>query len=85
MPDSAASAEDYAESGQNWSMAHDAGNVNSAGLRHQFRVVVLEGHVVRACEHVQADADSPCNEAQGVVSTVLALDDLAPELAQLAD
>jgi hypothetical protein len=66
-------------------MARDAGNVNSAGLRHQFRVVVLEGHVVRACEHVQADADSPCNEAQGVVSTVLALDDLAPELAQLAD
>jgi len=74
----------YAESDQDWLMARDAGNVNADGLRHQFRVVVLEGRVVRACEHVQADADSPCNEAQGAVSTVLDLDDLAPELAQLA-
>jgi glutathione synthase/RimK-type ligase-like ATP-grasp enzyme len=74
----------YAESAQDWSMARDAGNVNHDGLRHQFRVVVLEGRVVRACEHIQPNADSPCNEAQGAVSTVLALDDLAPELAQLA-
>lgn len=79
-----AATEYYAESAQDWSMARDAGNVNDDGLRHQFRVVVLEGRVVRACEHIQPNADSPCNEAQGAVSTVLALDDLAPELAQLA-
>ncbi len=74
----------YATSGLDWLVARDANNFNPAGLRHQFRVVVLEGRVVRAVEHVQADPDAPCNEGQGAVSTVLAIDDLPGDLHQLA-
>jgi glutathione synthase/RimK-type ligase-like ATP-grasp enzyme len=47
-------------------------------------VVVLEGEIVRACEHVQANPDAPCNEIQGAVSTVLAAGELPWELSQLA-
>lgn len=79
-----AAANFYATHGLDWLMARDANNVNSTGQRHQFRVVVLDGRVVRACEHVQANHDSPCNEAQGATSTVLTIDELPVELSQLA-
>lgn len=74
----------YAAHEMDWLMARDADNVNSNGQRHQFRVVVLDGRVVRACEHVQANPDSPCNEAQGAISTVLAVDELPAELHHIA-
>ena len=54
------------------------------GRRHQFRVVVLGGRVIRACEHVQGDPDAPCNMVQGAVSSVIAVEDLAPALAKAA-
>lgn len=79
-----AAAAFYAAHELDWLMARDANNVNPDGQRHQFRVVVLDGRVVRACEHVQANPDAPCNEAQGAISTVLAIDDLPAELHQLA-
>jgi glutathione synthase/RimK-type ligase-like ATP-grasp enzyme len=74
----------YAAAGLDWLMARDAINVNTDGLRHQYRVVVLEGEIVRACEHVQANPDAPCNEIQGAVSTVLEVGELPWELSQLA-
>ncbi|HEY3749230.1 MAG TPA: hypothetical protein VGL80_08530 [Pseudonocardiaceae bacterium] len=79
-----AAARFYATADLDWLVARDADNVNTAGLRHQFRVVVLQGRVVRACEHVQADPDAPCNEGQGATSTVLEVDDLPAGLAELA-
>jgi glutathione synthase/RimK-type ligase-like ATP-grasp enzyme len=74
----------YATSGLDWLVAQDANNFNPEGLRHQFRVVVLDGRVVRACEHVQAHPDEACNEINGASSTLVEVDDLAPELYQLA-
>lgn len=74
----------YASSESDWLMARDATNFTPAGQRHQFRIVVLDGHVVRACEHVQADPDAPCNETQGAISTLLVINDLPAELCQLA-
>ncbi|WP_371481922.1 RimK family alpha-L-glutamate ligase [Kitasatospora sp. NBC_00315] len=79
-----AAAAHYARSGQDWLIARDAGNFTPDGRRHQFRVVVLDGRVVRAVEHVQADPDAPCNEGQGAVSTLLAPDELPAGLARLA-
>jgi glutathione synthase/RimK-type ligase-like ATP-grasp enzyme len=79
-----AASEYYATAGLDWLMAKDAHNVNGDGLRHQYRVVVLEGAIVRACEHVQANPDAPCNEIQGAVSTVLEPGELPWELSQLA-
>lgn len=74
----------YDAAGLDWLLARDAGNFNANGQRHQFRVVVLNGQVIRAVEHVQADPDAPCNEALGAVSTPLAIDDLPVELYELA-
>ncbi|MFI7670649.1 RimK family alpha-L-glutamate ligase [Nocardia sp. NPDC049526] len=74
----------YAQSGQSWLIARDARNFDAMGRRHQFRVVVLDGQIVRACEHVQADPEAPCNECRGAVSTVLRVDELPAGLAQLA-
>ncbi|SDP68650.1 Glutathione synthase/RimK-type ligase, ATP-grasp superfamily [Actinokineospora alba] len=74
----------YGESGLGWLMARDANNFTPDGVRQQFRVVVLDGRVVYACEHVQAQPDAPCNETRGAVSTRLSLDELPPELHQLA-
>jgi glutathione synthase/RimK-type ligase-like ATP-grasp enzyme len=74
----------YASSGQDWLMAADAGNFDEHRRRHQFRVVVLEGRVVRAVEHLQADPDAPCNEIQGAISRLLEIDDLPAGLSQLA-
>ncbi|MEU4730742.1 alpha-L-glutamate ligase [Streptomyces sp. NPDC023588] len=77
-------AASYASTGANWLLARDAGNFNADGLRHQYRVVVLDGEVIQACEHIQSDPDRPCNESQGAVSTLLSTDDLPPGLAELA-
>ncbi|MFF2806705.1 RimK family alpha-L-glutamate ligase [Streptomyces sp. NPDC058000] len=74
----------YARSEQDWLISRDADNFNSDGLRHQFRVSVLDGRPVQACEHVQADPDAPCNEAQGAGCTPLPIDDLPAELCKLA-
>ncbi|MFG1791218.1 RimK family alpha-L-glutamate ligase [Nocardia sp. NPDC049149] len=74
----------YAETEQNWLISRDAENFDSTGRRHQFRVVVLNGQILRVCEHIQADDDAPCNEGQGAVSTELSADELPAELAQLA-
>jgi glutathione synthase/RimK-type ligase-like ATP-grasp enzyme len=74
----------YAMSGLEWLVARDAGNFNPDGVRHQFRVVVLDGRVVRACEHVQPHPDAACNELNGATSTRMAIDDLPADLHQLA-
>ncbi|MFF0622517.1 RimK family alpha-L-glutamate ligase [Streptomyces sp. NPDC004296] len=74
----------YARSGQDWLISRDAGNFDARGLRHQFRVTVLDGRPVQACEHVQRDADAPCNEAQGASCTPLPVDELSPDLGKLA-
>ncbi|MFF1906963.1 RimK family alpha-L-glutamate ligase [Kitasatospora sp. NPDC058218] len=80
----AAAARYYAEAGADWLIARDARNFTAAGRRHQYRVVVLDGRVVRAVEHVQPDPDAPCNESRGAVSTVLAENELPAGLAELA-
>ncbi|MGI8333234.1 ATP-grasp domain-containing protein [Actinomadura scrupuli] len=74
----------YATAGLDWLVAEDANNFDRDGLRHQFRVVVLDGRVVRACEHVQARPDEACNEINGASSTLVAVDDLSPDLYDLA-
>ncbi|MGW2249958.1 ATP-grasp domain-containing protein [Kitasatospora sp. NPDC001660] len=80
----AAAAQHYAGFGADWLIAGDARNFTADGQRHQYRVVVLGGRVVRATEHVQPDADAPCNECRGAVSTLLEADGLPPGLAELA-
>ncbi|MEV8530253.1 alpha-L-glutamate ligase [Streptomyces sp. NPDC052000] len=80
----AIAARHYAATGADWLIARDAANFNTEGRRHQFRVVVLGGRVLRAVEHVQPDPDAPCNESQGAVSTLLHEDDLPTGLAELA-
>ncbi|WP_439658073.1 ATP-grasp domain-containing protein [Lentzea sp. HUAS TT2] len=74
----------YASSGSDWLVAADAQNFNQRGLRHQYRVVVLDDEVIRAVEHIQADPDAPCNECKGAVSTVMRVEDLPPGMADLA-
>ncbi len=74
----------YARTEQDWLISRDAENFNSDGLRHQFRVTVLHGRPVQACEHVQEDPDSPCNESQGAGCTPLPTDELPAELCELA-
>ncbi|WP_045692329.1 ATP-grasp domain-containing protein [Streptomyces rubellomurinus] len=80
----AAAARHYAGLDTAWLIARDARNFTPDGQRHQYRVVVLGGRVVRAVEHVQADPDAPCNECQGAVSALLEVDELPPGLAELA-
>ncbi|MEU9044291.1 MULTISPECIES: alpha-L-glutamate ligase [unclassified Kitasatospora] len=80
----AAAARYYAQTGAEWLIARDARNFLPDGRRHQFRVVVLHGRVVRAVEHVQADPDAPCNECRGAVSTLLDDGELPDKLAELA-
>ncbi|AUY47884.1 alpha-L-glutamate ligase [Streptomyces sp. CB01881] len=80
----AAAADHYAGAGADWLLARDAGNFTADGRRHQYRVVVLAGRVVRAVEHVQPDPDAPCNECQGAVSTLLTEGGLPAGLAELA-
>ena len=79
-----AALEHYEKMEMDWLVTRDAQNFDAQGRRHQFRVVVLEGRVVRACEHVQMDPDAPCNEAQGAASTVMLPDDLPDGLASTA-
>lgn len=74
----------YALSGLDWLLAKDANNFNADGVRHQFRVVVLDGRVVRVCEHVQAHPDAACNELNGASSTLMEIDELPAGLARLA-
>lgn len=74
----------YCATDQDWLLSRDAGNIDSRGRRHQYRVVVLHDRVLRVVEHVQADPDAPCNEAQGADSTILPAHDLPPQLARLA-
>ncbi|MER6397150.1 alpha-L-glutamate ligase [Kitasatospora sp. NPDC001603] len=80
----AAAARYYAEAGADWLIARDARNFTADGRRHQYRVVVLDGRVVRAVEHVQPDPDAPCNESRGALSTVLPDSELPAGLAELA-
>ncbi|SOB78994.1 ATP-grasp domain-containing protein [Streptomyces sp. 1331.2] len=80
----AAAASHYARAGADWLIARDARNFLPDGRRHQYRVVVLHGRVVRAVEHVQADPDAPCNECRGAVSTLLEEHELPDGLAELA-
>ncbi|MEE1788296.1 alpha-L-glutamate ligase [Streptomyces sp. SP17BM10] len=77
-------ARHYADLGTDWLIAADARNFTVDGQRHQYRVVVLGGRVLRAAEHVQGDPDAPCNEIQGAVATVLDVDGLPPGVAELA-
>ncbi|MEV7027930.1 alpha-L-glutamate ligase [Kitasatospora sp. NPDC093558] len=79
-----AAARYYADLGADWLIAEDARNFTADGQRHQFRVVVLGGRVLRATEHVQSDPDAPCNEVRGAVSTLLEVDELPPGIADLA-
>lgn len=77
-------ARHYAARGQDWLLSRDARNFTAGGRRHQFRVVVLRNRVLRVCEHVQADPDAPCNEAQGAVSTVVPVEHLPSTYRHLA-
>ncbi|MFE3504324.1 RimK family alpha-L-glutamate ligase [Kitasatospora sp. NPDC059146] len=79
-----AAAEFYARAGTGWLIARDARNFGPDGRRHQYRVVVLGGRVLRVVEHVQPDPDAPCNESRGAVSTRLEPGDLPAGLAELA-
>ncbi|GAA2796469.1 alpha-L-glutamate ligase [Kitasatospora sp. CM 4170] len=74
----------YAAEGQRWLLTSDARNFNPDGLRHQYRVVVLQGRVIWVAEHIQPDSDAPCNVAQGATSTPLAPDALPGHLHELA-
>lgn len=74
----------YARRGQAWQMMRDAENVDAAGRRHGYRVIVLRGRALVAVEHVQAEARRPCNEAQGAISRQLDLRELPAGLAELA-
>jgi glutathione synthase/RimK-type ligase-like ATP-grasp enzyme len=47
-------------------------------------VVVLDGQVLRAVEHIQPDPDTPANECRGAHSKLLAPDDLPLGLAAQA-
>ena len=76
--------EHYAQAGTRWLVTRDAGNFDQRSRRHQFRVIVLGDRVLRVCEHVQDDADAPCNEARGAVSTTLTPDALPTEMLALA-
>jgi glutathione synthase/RimK-type ligase-like ATP-grasp enzyme len=80
----AAAAQYYAAAGTDWLIARDARNFLPDGRRHQYRVVVLHGRVVRVAEHVQADPDAPCNECRGAISSLLEVDELPDGLAKLA-
>ncbi|MEV7773522.1 hypothetical protein [Kitasatospora sp. NPDC086791] len=80
----AAAAEFYDLAGTGRLIARDARNFGPDGRRHQYRIVVLGGQVLRAVEHVQPDPDAPCNECQGAVSTRLDPNDLPTGLAELA-
>ncbi|MFJ2190634.1 RimK family alpha-L-glutamate ligase [Kitasatospora sp. NPDC087861] len=80
----AAATRHYEQEGADWLIARDARNFTPDGRRHQYRVVVLDGRVVRVVEHVQADPDAPCNESRGAVSTLLADAELPDGLADLA-
>ncbi|MEU1075892.1 MULTISPECIES: alpha-L-glutamate ligase [unclassified Streptomyces] len=74
----------FADTEQTWLISRDARNFNAAGQRHQFRVSVLDGRAVQACEHVQGRPDEPCNEAQGAACTPMPVDDLPVDLCELA-
>jgi len=74
----------YAKQSQDWLLARDALNFNRDGRRHQFRVVVLEDRVLRACEHVQNDPDAPCNLSRGAESRPLAVEELAGDIRRIA-
>ncbi|MER5714010.1 alpha-L-glutamate ligase [Streptomyces sp. NPDC002132] len=74
----------YAERGTDWMLSRDAGNITADGLRHQFRVFVLEDRVVHAREHLQPDPDTPCNTCRGATAVHVAPPDLPPRLAELA-
>lgn len=74
----------YAIQNQDWLLARDALNFNGDGRRHQYRVVVLGERVLRACEHIQDDPDAPCNEDQGAISRLLAVDDLPADVRRIA-
>ncbi|MFF3006125.1 RimK family alpha-L-glutamate ligase [Kitasatospora sp. NPDC057940] len=80
----ASAARHYERDGADWLIARDARNFTPDGRRHQYRVVVLDGRVVRVVEHVQADPDAPCNESRGAVSAPLATAELPRGLADLA-
>ncbi|GGJ84725.1 hypothetical protein GCM10010123_12960 [Pilimelia anulata] len=74
----------YRRAGSGWVLGRDARNFGTDGRRHQFRVVVLGGRVLRCCEHVQDDPDAPCNEARGARSLRVAVADVPAGLADLA-
>lgn len=74
----------YAGSGQDWLLSRDAGNLTPDGLRRQFRVTVLDGVIIQACENRQADPDRPCNVNRGAVSVVVDPADLPADAGQLA-
>ncbi|MEV5378221.1 alpha-L-glutamate ligase [Streptomyces nondiastaticus] len=74
----------YAAVGADWLISRDAANFLPDGRRHQYRVVVLGGRVLRAVEHIQPDPDAPCNESRGAISTLLHEEALPPGLAELA-
>lgn len=74
----------YAERGTDWMLSKDAGNITADGMRHQFRVFVLNGRVVHAREHLQPEPDEPCNTSQGATAVFLTPEELDPRLTDLA-
>ncbi|MEU3570562.1 alpha-L-glutamate ligase [Kitasatospora sp. NPDC036755] len=74
----------FARAGADWLIVRDARNLLPDGRRHQYRVVVLQGRVVRVVEHVQADPDAPCEESRGAACTQLDYTELPDGLAESA-
>ncbi|MPY35600.1 alpha-L-glutamate ligase [Streptomyces adustus] len=74
----------YARRGSDWLLSRDAGNVTADGMRHQFRVFVLDGRVVHAREHLQPEPDTPCNTCRGATPVHMTPQELPPRLAELA-
>ncbi|RJO68172.1 alpha-L-glutamate ligase [Nocardia panacis] len=74
----------YSGCAQDWLISRDARNFDAEGRRHQYRVVVLHGRVLRVNEHVQDNPDLPCNVARGAVSTPIPLEEVDSAVTELA-
>ncbi|MGW1724184.1 ATP-grasp domain-containing protein [Streptomyces sp. NPDC002306] len=77
-------ADFYVRRDSDWLLSRDAGNITADGMRHQFRVFVLDGRIVHAREHLQPEPDTPCNTCRGATPVHLTPRELPPRLAELA-
>lgn len=74
----------YARAKVDWQMARDAGNIDTNGFRHDFRVVVLHGRVLAVFERTQATPGQPCNLSRGATDRTVPVQSLPPAVAEMA-